>query len=121
MPVLRWASAVLTAVLMAGVAFGLWWVASPGLADGDRLGLASLIVVFGLLSGIVAYGQGLWAGHDSERDAARKAAVELRARRERMEAQLAARRAERDQILAGAAQNPRLAGDNPRLTGGPPQ
>ena len=94
-------------------------MASPALAEGDRLAFALLIVVFGLLSGIVAYGQGLWAGHDSERDAARRAATELRARRERMDAQIAARRAERDQILAGAAQNPRLAGENPRLTGGP--
>lgn len=117
---LRWASAVFTAVLIAALAFGLWWVVSPGLAEGDRLGFAVLVVLFGMLSGIVAYAQGLWAGHDSERDAARRAAAELRARRERMEAQLAARRAERDQILAGAARNPRLAGDNPRLTGGPP-
>lgn len=117
---LRWASAVLTAVLIAALAFGLWWVASPGLAEADRLGFALLVVVFGLLSGIIAYGQGLWAGHDSERDAARKSAAELRVRRERMEAQLAARRAERDQILAGLAENPRLAGEKPRLTGGPP-
>jgi hypothetical protein len=105
---------------MAGLAFGLWWVASPTLAEADRLAFALLIVVFGLLSGIVAYGQGLWAGHDKERDAGRRAAEELRARRERMDAQLAARRAERDQIHAAAAENPRLAGENPRLTGGPP-
>jgi hypothetical protein len=111
--VLRWASAVLTAGFIAVLAFGLWWVASPGLAEGDRLAFALLVVLFGLLSGIVAYGQGLWAGHDSERDAARRAAAEQQARRDRMEAQLAARRAERDQIRAGAAQNP-------RLTGGPP-
>ncbi|MGH2484272.1 MAG: hypothetical protein ACRDE9_07430 [Candidatus Limnocylindria bacterium] len=117
---LRWASAVLTAVLIAALAFGLWWVASPGLAEGDRLAFAVLLVLFGMMSGVVAYGQGLWAGHDSERDAARRAAAELHGRRDRMEAQLAARRAERDQILASAAQNPRLAGENPRLTGGPP-
>jgi hypothetical protein len=111
--VLRWATAVFTAVLLAGLAFSLWWVASPALAEGDRLAFAFLVVLFGLLSGSVAYGLGLWAGHDSERDAARRAAAEQQARRERMETQLATRRAERDQIRAGAAQNP-------RLTGGPP-
>ena len=117
---LRWASAVLTGVFMAGLAFGLWWVASPALAEGDRLGFAVLIALFAVVVGTVAYGQGLWAGHDSQRDAGRRAAAEQQARRERMDAQLAARRAERDQILAGAAENPRLTGENPRLTGGPP-
>lgn len=106
---------------MAALAFGIWWVVSPGLAEGDRLGFALLVALFGVMTGIVAYGQGLWAGHDSERDAARRAAEELRVRRERTEAQLAARRAERDQIFARAAENPRLTGENPRLTGGPPE
>lgn len=116
---LRWATAGLTIVLLAGLAFGLWWITSPQLPEGDRLGFALLVGLFGLLSGSIAYLLGTWAGHDAQRGAARRAAEELRARRDRMEAQLAARRAERDQILAGAAQNPRLTGENPRLTGGP--
>lgn len=110
---LRWATAVLTVVLVGGLAFGFWWITAPGLPEGDRLGFALLVGLFGLLSGGVAYLLGNWAGRHGEREAARSAAEALRIRRERMEAQLAARRAERDQILAGA-------GQNPRLTGGPP-
>lgn len=111
---MRWASAGLTAVFVAALAFGLWWITSLQLPEGDRLGFALLVGLFGLLSGSVAYVMGNWAGRDGQREAGRKAAEELRARRERMEAQLAARRAERDQIVAGLAENPRLTGGPPR-------
>ncbi len=110
---MRWALAGLTVVLVAGLAVGLWWIASPRLAEGDRLGFALQLGLFGLLSGGVAFMFGSWAGRDAEREAARRAAEARKTRHERIEAQLAARKAEREQIAARLAQNP-------RLTGGPP-
>lgn len=50
----------------------------------------------------------------TRREAARKGAEELRTRRERMEAQLAARRAERDQIFNHAAGESALTGGRAR-------
>ena len=106
----RWGSAGLTVVLVAILAFGLWWIASPRLAEGDRLGFAMQVAFLVLLSGSVAYWLGKSAGRDDEREAARKAAEALRIRRERTEAQIATRKAERDQIAARPAENPRLTG-----------
>jgi len=106
----RWGLAGLTVVLLAVLAFGLWWIASPRLAEGDRLGFALQVAVYGLLSGSVACWLGKSAGRGAERDAARRAAEALRNRRERLEAQLAARTAEREEIAARIAENPRLTG-----------
>jgi len=109
----RWAAAGLTVVLVLVLAFGLWWITSPRLAEGDRLGFALQVAFYGLLSGGVAYWLGNSSGGDAERAAARKVTEAFRIRRERMEAQLATRRAERDQIAAGPAENPRLTGGTP--------
>lgn len=109
----RWALAGLTVVLLTVLAFGLWWIASPGLAEGDRLGFALQVAFFGLLSGSCAFWLGRSAGRDAEREAARKAEEVVRVRRARMEAQLATRLAERDQIAARTAENPRLPGGTP--------
>lgn len=119
----RWALAGLTVVLVTVLAFGLWWISSPGLAEGDRLGFALQVAFFGLLSGSCAFWLGRSAGRDAEREAARKAAEVVRVRRERMDAQLAARRAERDQLAARLAEREQIAArpaENPRLTGGTP-
>jgi hypothetical protein len=110
---MRWALAGLTVVLVAGLAFSFWWIGSPRLAEGDRLGFALQVLLFALLSGGVAFSLGVLTGRDAEQQAARKAAEARRIRSQRIEAQLAARKAEREQIAA------RLA-ENPRLTGGPP-
>jgi len=106
----RWGLAGLTVLFLAVLAFGLWWIASPPLADGDRLGFALQVAFYGLLSGGVAYGLGKSAGRGAEREAARRAAGVLRTRRERLEAQLAARTAEREEIATRIAENPRLTG-----------
>jgi hypothetical protein len=105
-----WGFAGLTLLLLAVLAFGLWWMASPGLADGDRIGFALQVAFFGLLSGGVAYWLGKSAGRSAEREAARRAAEVVRTRRERLEAQLAARIAEREEIATRIAENPRLTG-----------
>lgn len=120
----RWGLAGLTAVLLVVLAFGLWWIASPRLAEGDRLPFALQVAFSVLLSGGVAYWLGTWAGRDAEREAARRAAEAQRTRRERMEAQIAARRAEREQIAARMAELEKIAArpaENPRLSGGPPR
>jgi hypothetical protein len=88
-------------------------MASPRLAEGDRFGFALQVVFYGLLSGSVAYWLGKSAGRGAERNAARRAAEVLKTRRERIEAQIAARTAEREEIATRIA-------ENPRLTGGPP-
>lgn len=118
----RWALAGLAAVLLAVVAFGLWWIASPRLAEGDRLLFALQVAFTVLLSGGVAFGLGKLAGRDAEREAAREAVEALQIRRQRMEAQIAARRAEREQIAARMAEPKQIAArpaEKPRLTGGP--
>jgi len=106
----RWGLTGLTVLLLAVGAFGLWWIASPRLAEGDRLGFALQVAFYGLLSGGVAYWLGKSAGRDAEREAARKAAEVLRIRRERLEAQIATRIAEREEIATRIAENPRLTG-----------
>jgi len=106
----RWGLAGLTVLFLAVLAFGLWWIASPRLADGDRLGFALQVAFYGLLSGGVAYWLGKSGGRGAEREAARRAAEVLRTRRERLEAQLAARTAEREEIATRIAENPRLTG-----------
>ena len=105
-----WGLAGLTVLLLAVGAFGLWWIAFPRLAEGHRLGFALQVAIYGLLSGGVAYWLGKWAGRGAEREAARRAAEVVRARRERLEAQLAARTAEREEIATRIAENPRLTG-----------
>ena len=67
----RWGLAGLTVLFLAVLAFGLWWIASPPLADGDRLGFALQVAFYGLLSGGVAYWLGKWTGRGAEREAAR--------------------------------------------------
>ena len=104
----------LTVVLVGGLAVGLWWITSPQLPETDRLAFAVLVAFFGLVAGGAAFGLGLFAGRLAERDSARRAAEAQRIRHQRIDAQLASRRAEREQIAA------RLA-ENPRLPGGPPE
>jgi hypothetical protein len=105
-----WGLAGLTFLLLAVLAFGLWWIASPRLAEGDRLGFALQVAFYGLLSGGVAFWLGKSAGRGAEREASRRAAEVVRTRRERLEAQLAARMAEREEIATRIAENPRLTG-----------
>jgi len=105
-----WGFAGLALLLLAVLAFGLWWMASPQLAEGDRLGFALQVAFFGLVSGGVAYWLGRSAGRSAEREAARRAAEVVRTRRERLEAQLAARTAEQEEIATRIAENPRLTG-----------
>lgn len=105
-----WGLAGLTALFLAVLAFGLWWMVSPRLAEGDRLAFALQVAFYGLLSGGVAYWLGKSAGRGAEREAARRAAEVLRTRRERLEAQIAARTAEREEIASRIAENPRLTG-----------
>lgn len=97
-------TALITVGVVAALAAGFWLLVSPSVPEGDRLLLALEVGVVVLVSGAAAYVLGQIGGRVSQRQAGRRAAEDLKIRRERQDAQLAARQAERAQIAAREAE-----------------
>lgn len=95
---------LITLGVIAALAAGFWLLVSPSVPEGDRLLLALEVGMVVLIAGAVAYLLGQIGGRVTERQAGRQAAEDLRVRRERQEAQIAARQAEREQIAAREAE-----------------
>jgi Tfp pilus assembly protein PilO len=93
-------TALITVGVVAVLAAGFWLLVSPSVPESDRLVLALEVGLVVLVAGAVAYLLGQIGGRVTERQAGREAAEELKIRRARQEAQLAARQAERAQIAA---------------------
>jgi len=111
---------LITVGVLAALGGGFWLLASALVPEGDRLVLAFEVVLLVLLGGVVAYVLGQVGGRMSERQAGRQAAEELRLRREREAAELAARQAERAQIAAREADAVRRLGSSQGGVSGPP-
>jgi len=111
---------LVTVGVLAALGVGFWLLASALVPEEDRLVLAFEVGLLVLLTGAVAYVLGQVGGRMSERQAGRQAAEELRLRRERGAAELAARQAERAQIAAREADAVRRLGSSQESASGPP-